>query len=187
MATKPWARVVAVSVRKFVSIELSDTTHNQVALLALAWGVSQSEAVQRLVDHFQHTSSPKKSEEGLIHVHALYEGVRVEGLRPDGRERDRDGRAGAGAVQVSERSGRRGAARAESQGECQSERMVLLGHHGYRQPVADDPSALSCCPYLNRARETFRVGSYGLGDLGGEVRRPRSFCREFWIPGSSIL
>ncbi|MFE2454577.1 hypothetical protein [[Kitasatospora] papulosa] len=69
-----------MSVRKFVSIELSDTTHNQVALLALAWGVSQSEAVQRLVDHFQHTSSPRKSEEGLIHVHALYEGVRVEGV-----------------------------------------------------------------------------------------------------------
>ncbi|MFH8886711.1 hypothetical protein [Streptomyces californicus] len=62
-------------------MELAEATHNQVALLALAWGVSQSEAVQRLVDHFQRTSTPKKSrKEGMIDVHASYEGVRVEGF-----------------------------------------------------------------------------------------------------------
>jgi len=73
--------IVAVSPRKIVSIEMAETTHNQVALLALAWGVSESEAVQRLVEHFQRTSTPKKSsKEGMIDVHALYEGARVEGF-----------------------------------------------------------------------------------------------------------
>ncbi|MFK0121627.1 hypothetical protein [Streptomyces sp. NPDC090994] len=62
-------------------MEMAETTHNQVALLALAWGVSESEAVQRLVEHFQRTSTPKKSDkEGRIDVHALYGGVRIEGL-----------------------------------------------------------------------------------------------------------
>ncbi|AIV37726.1 hypothetical protein [Streptomyces sp. CCM_MD2014] len=62
-------------------MEITETTHNQVALLALAWGVSESEAVQRLVEHFQRSSTPKKSDQrGMIDVYALYEGVRIEGL-----------------------------------------------------------------------------------------------------------
>jgi hypothetical protein len=73
--------VAAVSNRKNVCMEIAETTHNQVALLALAWGVSESEAVQRLVEHFQRSSTPKKNDrEGMIDVYALYEGVRIEGL-----------------------------------------------------------------------------------------------------------
>lgn len=73
--------ILAVSTRKVVCMEIAETTHNQVALLARAWGVSESEAVQRLVEHFQHSTTPKRSDRGgTINVHALYEGVRIEGL-----------------------------------------------------------------------------------------------------------
>lgn len=56
--------ILAVSTRKVVCMEIAETTHNQVALLARAWGVSESEAVQRLVEHFQHSTTPKRSDRG---------------------------------------------------------------------------------------------------------------------------
>ncbi|MFJ6217015.1 hypothetical protein ACIQGZ_27340 [Streptomyces sp. NPDC092296] len=64
------------------TVDLPESTYLQVNLLALAWGVSDAEAVRRLLEHFQRSSGHGNAErrEGVVAVHAVYEGERTDAL-----------------------------------------------------------------------------------------------------------
>lgn len=63
-------------------IDVSRHAKERIALLGLAWGISEGEAVERLLDEFQKSGrrqTPARVDE-RVRVHATYEGVRTEGL-----------------------------------------------------------------------------------------------------------
>jgi len=63
-------------------VEVSMSTKQRVALLARAWGVTEGEAVERLIDEFQR-GEPADSQAPAPHnvaVHAVYGGARIDGL-----------------------------------------------------------------------------------------------------------
>ena len=64
------------------SINVTDGVHERVALLARAWGVSEGEAIRRLLDEFvrsnQRVTAPEPDTE--IPVHAVYEGNRIDAI-----------------------------------------------------------------------------------------------------------
>jgi hypothetical protein len=64
-------------------LSVSSNTHDRITLLTRAWAVSEDEAIARLLDAFQDGAQPGRTasnEEGQIRVHALYDGVRAEGV-----------------------------------------------------------------------------------------------------------
>jgi hypothetical protein len=63
-------------------IEVKRDVHNRIGLLALAWGISEGDAVERLLDHFQQTGQQRREPrvDARVNVHAVYEGFRTEGL-----------------------------------------------------------------------------------------------------------
>ncbi|MFG3095581.1 hypothetical protein [Streptomyces sp. NPDC048202] len=65
------------------SISVDDATFAQILLLARAWDVSPGEAVRKLIEHFQRpvpTTRAESGDESGVSVHALYGGIRVEGV-----------------------------------------------------------------------------------------------------------
>lgn len=56
--------------------------HQRITLLALAWRISEGEAVERLLDDFQKSGQRQHGAtiDSRIKVHAVYEGSRTEGL-----------------------------------------------------------------------------------------------------------
>ncbi|GGV42015.1 hypothetical protein GCM10010495_69580 [Kitasatospora herbaricolor] len=69
------------------TIELDGSTYARVRLLALAWKVSEGEAVKRLMEHFEQplpAQAPvppaKKEGQESVPVHARYEGNLIPGL-----------------------------------------------------------------------------------------------------------
>lgn len=65
-------------------IDLEDTTYDQLTLLARAWEVTEAEAVDRLLGRFREadrrTAGPADKEEVEVPIHAIYRGVRSEGV-----------------------------------------------------------------------------------------------------------
>ncbi|MBL1081991.1 hypothetical protein JK359_08330 [Streptomyces actinomycinicus] len=62
--------------------DVDDATFTQVNLLARAWNVSPAEAVRKLIEHFQRpeaASQAPTANDRRVAVHALYDGVRIEG------------------------------------------------------------------------------------------------------------
>ncbi|MFF5226949.1 hypothetical protein [Dactylosporangium sp. NPDC000521] len=64
--------------------EVPADAYNKVRLLAIAWNVTDGEAVARLVEHFAKASGPTKpSAEGSdddVAIYAIYEATRVEAV-----------------------------------------------------------------------------------------------------------
>lgn len=62
-------------------VSLSDAVYEQVALLARAWACSVSDVVDRLLRDFRSADAePASSESRQVAVHAIYAGVRTEGM-----------------------------------------------------------------------------------------------------------
>jgi hypothetical protein len=64
-------------------LTVDDDVHDQVELLARAWSVSEGDVVRRLLDSFRNSSAPadiSRSDAATVPVHAIYAGVRTEGL-----------------------------------------------------------------------------------------------------------
>ncbi|MGW2838807.1 hypothetical protein ACWCWD_13520 [Streptomyces sp. NPDC001493] len=66
-------------------LSVDPQTYSQLTLLARAWNVTQEEVVRRLLQHFQSPDAPLSTNSAgrtdqHIAVHAIYEGVRVDGL-----------------------------------------------------------------------------------------------------------
>jgi hypothetical protein len=64
-------------------LEVADEVHAQVALLAKAWNTSVSDVIRRLLAEFRSEdapSAPAKPKFGEVAVHAIYAGIRTDGL-----------------------------------------------------------------------------------------------------------
>lgn len=64
-------------------IDLKQHTHDRVHLLARAWEVDESTAIDRLVKHFldgERTGTPSPEVEDEVPIHAIYRGQRAEGV-----------------------------------------------------------------------------------------------------------
>jgi hypothetical protein len=62
-------------------ITVSDSTHDQLTLLARAWAISLGEVVSRLLSDFRSAETEFTSPEAQqVAVHAIYAGVRTEGM-----------------------------------------------------------------------------------------------------------
>src|SRR4051812_39621448 len=62
-------------------VTISQHVHERIALLALAWGISEGEVVKRLLDDFQESGQRRQEmTDGRVNVHAVYEGSRTEGV-----------------------------------------------------------------------------------------------------------
>nr|MDT0660245.1 hypothetical protein [Micromonospora sp. DSM 115978] len=60
------------------TLEVPEAVHDQISLLAKAWGISKGAAVERLLDEFRRPREAAAGPEG-VPVHAVYQGKRVEG------------------------------------------------------------------------------------------------------------
>ena len=65
-------------------IDLTDSTYDQLTLLARAWEVTEGEAVERLLGRFrqpdQRTLSTSDTGDEEVPIHAIYRGERSEGF-----------------------------------------------------------------------------------------------------------
>jgi hypothetical protein len=63
-------------------VAVSHHVHERITLLALAWGISEGEVVERLLDGFQKSGQRRHelNSDSPIRVHAVYEGSRTEGV-----------------------------------------------------------------------------------------------------------
>ena len=64
------------------TVELPETIHDDLELLARAWGTSIDHVIERLLRHFRRDelATPARDDgPGGVPVHAIYEGVRIEG------------------------------------------------------------------------------------------------------------
>ncbi|MEU5527682.1 hypothetical protein ABZ744_12150 [Micromonospora chersina] len=69
-------------------IAVSSGVQERIALLSLAWGISEGEAVERLLNEFQKSGQRRLAPnvDKRIPVHAVYEGSRTDGLFDPGSE-----------------------------------------------------------------------------------------------------
>lgn len=65
------------------NILVGDRTASEIGLLARAWGVTEGEVVDRLLDEFRSGRAlvpDLPSDDNSVAVHAVYRGMRVEGM-----------------------------------------------------------------------------------------------------------
>lgn len=63
------------------SIDVSDSVHERITLLARAWGVSTGQAIGRLLDEYVQSgdqAAPREPGDDEVPIHAIYAGQRVD-------------------------------------------------------------------------------------------------------------
>ncbi|WP_191301436.1 hypothetical protein [Lentzea cavernae] len=64
------------------TIDVGDSVHERVALLARVWDVSPSDVIRRLLDEFVRSGGQASREHGddEVPIHAMYEGQRIDAV-----------------------------------------------------------------------------------------------------------
>ena len=62
------------------ALDIDDQTHHGLRILAAAWSTSEGGAVAELLRRFEHSSTPSATGDDEVLIHAIYKGIRTEGV-----------------------------------------------------------------------------------------------------------
>jgi|1186.fasta_scaffold349534_1 hypothetical protein len=62
------------------TLTVGPRTYDRITDLARAWGISDEDAIIRLIDHWKRESSGTQDDADQVRVHAVYLGERVDGI-----------------------------------------------------------------------------------------------------------